>query len=153
MLTQLYHSLGTRKKAEWEGTRTRRPRSLKLCGRGGGIPGPPFLKGQRMSPQEELQRVHSKTLAAWNVGAATSCPSCPLCSPLLLTRGIVLPWRPSGPRLVETHPAFSQGALRNSSLCPHKGPLCHSFPENNAPPRISPDCSHPHTCAFYSSSF
>lgn len=35
-------------------------------------------------------------------------------------------------------PAFSQGALRTrssgfSSLCPHKGPLCHSLPRNRAP--------------------
>lgn len=42
MLARLYHSLGTRKKAEWEGSRTKRPRSLKLCGRGGGLPGPPI---------------------------------------------------------------------------------------------------------------
>lgn len=50
-----------------------RPWSLKLCaGEREQFQSSPFLKGLGLSPQEDLQRVHSKTLAAWNVGAATS---------------------------------------------------------------------------------
>lgn len=92
----------------------------------GDFQGPPFLKGLRKSPQEEFQRVHSKA-GSLECGHSPLLPQLPS---LLLTGGVVPPWRPPGPRLVETHPAFSQGALRNcnSSLCPHKAPLCHSLP-------------------------
>lgn len=59
-------------------------------------------------------------------------------------------------------PAFSQGALRTrssgfSSLCPHKGPLCHSLPGNRPPPppaaHSSPLPPTTHTGTSYSSGF
>lgn len=140
-LTQLYHSLGTRKKTEWEGTRIRDPGAPSSVEGEGDSRTPLSVRAENVS-YRDLQKVHSKTLECGHSHLLLQLPS------LLLTGGVVPPWRPSGPQLVETHPAFSQGALRNcnSSLCPHKGPLCHSLPENNAPPSLPRLFPPPHMC-------